>query len=179
MPHGSDMCLYVGVFLRCGLLEHPIVAHLMDFDAFDEDYVTDTLKRMMLGDVLWLHFWIEKLDGAFAADTIWRTLSFILSHSFLNDRNTLTFSPFCLANCPKERWDWYVAGSDETHPPVYVKVSGHEIDVLIGNFEEVAPWGRCVICDVFYMQILYVCSNIVSLWHRQTIVVSGQIPTDE
>ena len=44
------MCLYVGVFLRCGLLEDPMIEHLMDIDAFDEDYVTDTLTRMMLGD---------------------------------------------------------------------------------------------------------------------------------
>ena len=144
VPHGSEMCLYVGPFLSSGLLEDPMIAHVMDFDAFDEKYVEDMLTRMMLGDILWLHFWIDELEGAFAADTIWKTLSFFLSHSFMNDRHTLTFGLFCLANCPKKRWDWYVAGSDEAHPPVSSSASGDALDNLIGNFEEVAPWGRCV-----------------------------------
>jgi len=142
IPHGSDMCMYVGMFLRKDLLEDPMIVHLMDYDAFCEKYVTDTLSRMMLGDVFWLYFWIDKFQDVFGADTIWRVLSFILSHSFMNDRNILTFSPFCLAQCPKARWDWYVAGSDEAHPPVSGSVSGDALDELLGNFEEIAPWGR-------------------------------------
>jgi hypothetical protein len=145
IPHGSDMCLYVGMFLRKDLLKDPMIVHLMDYDCFSEKYVKDTLTRMMVGDVLWLHFWIDKFQGVFAADTIWRVLSFILSHSFINDRTTLTFSPFCLANCPKARWDWYVAGSDEAHPPVSDSSSANAFDALLGNFEEIAPWGRCVL----------------------------------
>jgi hypothetical protein len=177
VAHGSEMCLYVGMFLEKGLLEDPMIAHLMDYDAFEEEYVTDTLMRMMVGDVLWLHFWIEKLEGAFAADTIWRVLTFTLSHSFINDRNTLTFSPFCLANCPKARWDWYVAGSDEAHPPVSGSASGGALDALLGNFEEIAPWGRYV-CDVSVCLAHFVCCNRVSLG-RQRIVAPGQIPADE
>lgn len=155
VPHGSDMCLYVGMFLNKGLLEDPMIAHLMDYDAFEEGYVTDTLMRMTVGDVLWLHFWIQKLEGTFTADTIWRVESFTLSHSFLNDRNTLTFSTFCLANCPKARWKWYLAGSDEANPPVSGSASGGALDALLGNFEEIAPWGRCVICDVFTRNTLW------------------------
>jgi len=177
VPHGSEMCLYVGMFLNKGLLEDPMIAHLMDYDAFEEGYVTDTLMRMTVGDVLWLHFWIQKLDGTFTADTIWRVESFTLSHSFINDRNTLTFSPFCLANCPKARWDWYVAGSDEAHPPVSGSASGGALDALLGNFEEIAPWGRYV-CDVSVCLKHFVCCNRVSLG-RQKIVAPGQIPADE
>jgi hypothetical protein len=145
IPHGSEMCLYVGMFLSRGLQEDPMIAHLMDYDCFSEDYVTDTLSRMMAGDVIWLHFWTMKFQGVFAADTIWRVLSFTLSHSFMNDRNILTFSPFCLANCPQARWDWYVAGSDEAQPPVSDSVSGNACDALLGNFEEISPWGRYVL----------------------------------
>jgi hypothetical protein len=177
VPHGSEMCLYVGMFLNRGLLEDPMIVHLMDYDAFCEHYVTDTLTRMMPGDVIWLHFWTSKFQGTFAADTIWRVLSFCLSHSFLNDRNTLTFSLFCLANCPKARWDWYVAGSDEAHPPVSGSASGGALDALLGNFEEIAPWGRYV-CDVSVCLTHFVCCNRVSLG-RQKIVAPGQIPADE
>jgi hypothetical protein len=87
-------------------MEDPMVAHLMDYDCFSEEYISNTLARMTPGDVIWLHFWINKFQGVFAADTIWRAESFILSHSFINDRHTLTFSPFCLAQCPQARWDW-------------------------------------------------------------------------
>ncbi len=51
IPHGSDMCLYVGMFLRKDLLEDPMIVHLMDYDVFCEKYVTDTLSHMMVGDV--------------------------------------------------------------------------------------------------------------------------------
>ncbi len=153
IPHGSDMLCFVGKFLRDGLLDDAMVQDLMDYDAFDAKYVVETFSRLRMGDVLWLHFWRQKLQGAFAADTVWRVFSFILSHSFLNDADMLTFSPFCKANCPPTRWAWYLAGSDEAAPPVPANASGP--DQLLGNFEEIAPWGR------------------------QRTVGPGQVPADE
>jgi hypothetical protein len=153
IPHGSDLLCFVGKFLREGLLDNAMVRDLMDYDAFDKKSVTETLSRLRIGDVLWLHFWRQTFEGVFAADTVWRVFSFILSHPFMNDVNVLTFSPFCKANCPQKRWDWYLAGCNEAAPPVPLNSSG--IEQLLGNFEEIAPWGR------------------------QTTVGPGQIPADE
>lgn len=153
IPRGSDITYFVGKFLRGGLLENEVVQDLMAYDAFEFKEIGFTLSRLKLGDVLCLHFWRLELKGEFEADTIWRVFSFVLSHSFLNDENILTFSPFCKANCPTERWDWYLAGSDMAVPPPSHRLSG--LDKLIGNFEDVAPWGR------------------------QTDVGPGQVPADE
>lgn len=155
IPHGSDMLCFVGTFLRQGLLEDPMVADLMAFDAFGADYVAESFTRLKLGDVLWLHFWCQKFEGTFAATTVWRVFSFILSHAFMNDCNMLTFSPFLKANCPKDRWDWYLAGSDEDAPPAAENFDQGPVGMLLGNFEDVEPWGR------------------------QTTVGPGQIPADE
>jgi hypothetical protein len=178
VPHGSEMCLYVGMFLRQGLMDDPMIAHLMDYDCFGHAYVTETFTRMMPGDILWLHYWTDKLQGIFEADMVWRVSSFALSHAFLNDRHTLTFSPFCLANCPKARWDWYAAGSDEANPPVSGSASGDALDALLGNFEEIAPWGRCVFCDAFCV-VLFLVTCIIMYDLRQKTVAPGQIPADE
>jgi hypothetical protein len=67
----------------------------MAYDAFEARYVQETFARMRLGDLLWLHFWRERLEEAVSADTVWRVLSFILSHAFKNDARMLTFGAFC------------------------------------------------------------------------------------
>lgn len=139
LPHGSGMSAYVGVFLSRGLDQDPMVQDLMDFDVFDAAHITNTLKRLMLGDVLWLHFWRETLAESVPADTVWAVFSFTLSHAFLNDGNLLTFSPFCLSQCDEKRWEWYMRGSDKAAPPVHV---GAQVADLLGNFEEVSPCGR-------------------------------------
>jgi hypothetical protein len=139
LPHGSNTCLFVGEFLGRGLLQDPVVQELMDFDAFDEVYVTQTLQRLLLGDVLWLHFWRETLEESVPADTVWAVFSFIISHAYLSDHTQLIFSPFCLSQCDQKRWEWYMRGSDMAAPPVGVDA---EIADLLGNFEEIAPWGR-------------------------------------
>lgn len=140
IPHGSDMLCFVGKFLRGGLFEDAMIQDLMAYDALDFKEIGATFSRLRLGDVLWLHFWRQKLEGEFAADTIWRVFSFILSRAFLNDEHMLTFSPFCKADCPKERLDWYLAGSDTAAPPPSQSLPG--LDKLLGNFEEVSRWGR-------------------------------------
>ena len=155
IPHGSDMLCFVGTFLRRGLLEDAMVADLMAYDSFGANYIAESFTRLKLGDVLWLHFWCQELDGAFASTTVWRVFSFIMSHAFKNDCTMLTFSPFLKANCPKDRWDWYLAGSDEAVPPASENYDEGPVGMLLGNFEDVEPWGR------------------------QSTVGPGQIPADE
>jgi hypothetical protein len=141
LPHGSDMCLFVCPFLARCLHGDPMVQQLMDYDAFDAVFVTNTLKRLMIADVLWLHFWREKLEGSIPADTVWAVFSFILTHALINDSKMLTFGPFCLSACPQARLDWYERGSDLSAPPCGDVDEGGVIGPL-GNFFEIAPWGR-------------------------------------
>ncbi len=142
VPHGSDLSAYVGAFVRAGLLDDPMVRDLMAFDAFDAAYVTLSLRRMLFGDVMWLHFWVAELEGVVAADTVWAVFTFIRSHSFLSERGLLTFGLFCLANCPLTRWEWYLRGSDEAAPPESGDTSGLVTAELLGNFEEISPSAR-------------------------------------
>ncbi len=145
LPHGSDMLCFVGAFVRGGLLGDAVVRDLMAYDAFEAGYVQATLARMRLGDALWLHFWRRNLEGEAAADTVWRVFSFILSHAFKTDARMLTFGAFCKAQCPQERWDWYLGGSRAEAEPVRARAGratqGDALEQLLGNFEEVHPWG--------------------------------------
>jgi len=137
IPHGSEMLCFVGSFVCSGLVEDGVVREVMAYDAYAWSYLFETLSRLRLGDVLWLHFWREKIDAS--ADTVWRAYSFLLSHAFKNSRRMLTLSPLCGAKCPQKRWDWYLAGSPESERP---RLEDATVETLMGNFEEVSPWGR-------------------------------------
>lgn len=129
-PRCSPMCIFMGMFMCEEVLQHPMVQDLMHFDSLDAAYLADAMGNLNITDVLLFEYWRTTLAERFEADLVWRSLTFLLSHGFCDDEQTLTFGPFCKAQCPEQRWQSYQL-SDA--PP---------IAVTLGNIEVVPPWSR-------------------------------------
>jgi len=125
----SPISLFVGKFMMEGHCDDPMVQDLMAFDSYSDRYLQETLESLLIRDVMLFWYWRSRLDWRFSADQVWTNMTFLISHSFMNDTETLTLGPLCKAQCPTKRWNSY----KQKNPA--------PITVTLGNFEDVAPWG--------------------------------------
>jgi hypothetical protein len=125
----SPMSLFVGKFMMEGHCDDPMVQDLMAFDSYSDRYLQETLESLLIRDVMLFAYWSSRLDWRFSAGEVWRTMTFLISHAFMNDTETLTLGLFCKAQCPRERWNWY----QQKNPA--------PITTTLGNIEDIAPWG--------------------------------------
>jgi hypothetical protein len=124
---------FVGKFLIDDHTDNPLVQDLMAYDHLADEYLKQTMERLVLRDVLWFDFWRITLQKQFSADVIWKNMTFLMSHGLLHDNDRLTLGVFSKAQCPQQRWIWYqqqASGAVSTAMPF-----------LLGNIEEVPPWG--------------------------------------
>jgi hypothetical protein len=87
------------------------------------------MGNLNITDVLLFEYWRSTLAQRFQADRVWKGLTFLLSHGFCDDEQTLTLGPFCKAQCPERRWQSY---QQSDAPP---------IPATLGNIEIIPPWG--------------------------------------
>ena len=125
----SPISLFVGKFMMEGHCDDPMVQDLMAFDSYSDRYLQETLESLLIRDVMLFWYWRSRLDWRFSAGEVWRTMTFLISHAFMNNTETLTLGLFCKAQCPPQRWKWY----QQKNPA--------PITVTLGNIEDVAPWG--------------------------------------
>jgi len=125
----SPLSLFVGKFMMEGHCDDPMVQALMAFDSYSDRYLQETLESLLIRDVMLFWYWRSRLDWRFSADQVWRNMTFLISHGFMNDTETLTLGLFCTAQCPQKRWNSY----KQKNPA--------PITVTLGNIEDVAPWG--------------------------------------
>ena len=123
---------YLCMCVRQGWLQNALVQDLMSYDCCSGTILQETMERLHFEDLFWFDFACTEMPDV-PADTLWRLLSFLMSHGFLQDR-TLTVGESSKAQCTPRRWDYYNAirrGEDPEPLPETTEVTG--------NFMEM-PW---------------------------------------
>ena len=130
LPHyASRNALFVGAFLTQGVGERPLVRELMDYDHLSPGYLKATLERLVLFDVLYFEYWRVQLEGRFSADEVWRAMSFLYSHAFLQGEGVLRLGLVCDAQCAQRRLAWYAEEARGGRPA--------QLQGRVGNLQQV------------------------------------------
>lgn len=124
---------YLGKCVRQGWLKNDLVRDLMRYDCYSPRVLQETMQRLHFEDLFWFDFACTEMPDV-PADTLWRLLSFLMSHGFLQDR-TLTVGNSSKAQCTPGRWEWLSAKLRGEKPPPLPNTAS-----VTGNFMEMPFW---------------------------------------
>lgn len=129
LPYSRAM-LFIGKCIEDNWIGNSIIMDLMACTLSD-NYLTETIERMMLHDMLFFEYWKTTYD-MHNPDDIWKLMSFVLSHALL-ENDTLTIGEYMSrANCPQKRWNTYLESQDG-HKDLYTSE-------ILGNFMDVPEY---------------------------------------